>query len=183
MPMAATNQMVAAVVTPCMLVLPLSSSPPPRAPSPVTIWAATRPESPLEVVKAYPTMVNAAEPSAIKAIVRIPAGFSLRCRSIPTQAPQSSARILSEMDPQGYGNSECQLSMSHCISYGNENANGMQREALQEGTTSVQFDVRALVRFRPWSTLVAPVRQGKFARFRPSSVFAIDESGSPAHGR
>src|SRR6267143_405068 len=132
MPMAATNQMVAAVVTPCMLVLPLSNTPPPRKPTPVTIWAATRPESPLELVKAYPTMVNAAEPSAIKAIVRIPAGFSLRCRSIPTQAPHSSARMLSEMDPQGYGNNECQLSMSHCISYGNENANGMQREELQD---------------------------------------------------
>src|SRR6267143_2480507 len=132
MPMAATNQMVAAVVTPCMLVLPLSNTPPPRKPTPVTIWAATRPESPLELVKAYPTMVNAAEPSAIKAIVRIPAGFSLRCRSIPTQAPHSSARILSEMDPHGYGNNECQLSVSQCISYGNENAKGMQREELQE---------------------------------------------------
>src|SRR5205807_2934647 len=88
--------------------------------------------SPVELAKAYPTMVNTAEPSAIKAIVRIPAGFSLRCRSIPTQAPHSSARILSEMDPHGYGNNECQLSVSQCISYGNENAKGMQREELQE---------------------------------------------------
>src|SRR4030088_2669628 len=83
-------------------------------------------------------MVNAAEPSAIKAIVRIPAGFSLRCRSIPTQAPHSSARILSEIDPQGYGNNECQLSVIHCISYGNENANGMQREEFQEPATPVR---------------------------------------------
>src|ERR1700720_4514732 len=99
MPMAPTNQMVAAVVTPCMLVLPLSSTPPPRKPTPVTICAATRPDSAAERVKA---------------------------------APHSSARILSEMDPHGYGNNECQLSVSQCISYGNENANGMQREELQE---------------------------------------------------
>src|SRR5258708_12128150 len=99
--MAATNQIVAAVVTPWMLVVPLGRKPPQRKPTPVKIWAATRPESPLELVNAYPTIVNADEPSAIKAIVRMPAGFSLRCRSIPTQAPHSSARMLSETDPHG----------------------------------------------------------------------------------
>src|SRR5208282_546389 len=115
MPIAATIQIVAAVVAPCTPPVPRIRTPAPRKPIPATICAATLPESPVLLVNAYPTIVNAQEPSATSAIVRKPAGFSLRSLSLPTQAPQRTANTASAIEAQGLGKRTCQLSFNQLM--------------------------------------------------------------------
>ncbi len=68
---------------------------------PVTICAATRPESPVVVEKAKEAIVKTADPRQTKIIVRNPAGFSRRCRSPPTTAPQTTDTSASTTESHG----------------------------------------------------------------------------------
>ena len=96
---------VAAVVMPLTLLRECRMAPAPRNPMPVTICAATRPESPVVVTKAKETMVNTAEPRHTRLRVRRPAGLSCRSRSRPMMAPQATATIASRTSSQGEGSS------------------------------------------------------------------------------
>ncbi len=90
-PMDAETQMIAAVVAPLTRRRPCRMTPAPRKPIPVTICAATRPESPVVLVKANESIVKTAAPRQTRAIVRMPAGFSRRCRSPPMSMPHAMA--------------------------------------------------------------------------------------------
>src|SRR6185312_2562920 len=92
MPMAATTQMVAAVVRPltcspwCMI------APAPMKPMPVTIWAAMRVGSASTTpVKFLETIMNKHAPTQIRMLVRRPAALSESSRSMPMIAPKTSA--------------------------------------------------------------------------------------------
>src|ERR1700736_6668837 len=95
--------------------VPRIRTPAPRKPIPVTICAATRPASPVLLVNAYPTIVNAQEPRATSAMVRKPAGFSLRSLSLPTQAPQRTANTASAIGAHGLGKRTRQFSINQLI--------------------------------------------------------------------
>ena len=82
-------------------ITPTRITPAPRKPMPVTICAATRPESPVVVVKTNETIVKVAEPKQTSTSVRRPAGFSLRSRSVPTSAPHSTATSASTIGAAG----------------------------------------------------------------------------------
>ncbi len=110
MPMAAVTQMTAAVVMPLITRWPCRITPAPRKPMPVTICAATRPESPVVVVKANDAMVNVADPRHTRESVRSPAGFSRRCRSPPTRRPQRIAAKARTVSSHGAGKWTRQLS-------------------------------------------------------------------------
>ena len=75
MPMAATAQMVAAVVRPRTMSLRKKMVPAPRKPMPVTIWAATR-EGSVGLKPYAPTIVNRQEPRETMVTVRSPAARS-----------------------------------------------------------------------------------------------------------
>ena len=75
MPTAAFTQIVAAVVIPWTLVPLRRIAPPPRNPMPVTICAAMRSGVPPACAIWIETMVKSADPSAIRMLVRRPAGF------------------------------------------------------------------------------------------------------------
>ena len=77
---------------------------------PVTICAATRPESPVVVVKANEVMVKTAEPRQTSVMVRRPAGFSRRCRSSPRNAPHRMANRVRAISTKGLGRRPHKLS-------------------------------------------------------------------------
>ena len=74
-PIAEFTQIVAAVVIPSTVSPWRRIAPPPRKPMPVTICPATRLVSPTPLVISRDRIVNSAEPTAIRMLVRSPAGF------------------------------------------------------------------------------------------------------------
>src|SRR6476646_1656135 len=100
MPIAATTQRLAAVVSPRPERPWRMIAPAPRKPIPVTIWAAIRVGSyvtpfraeKLKSVQAYAeTIVNSAEPTPTSMWVRNPASRSLSSRSAPIAPPRMPA--------------------------------------------------------------------------------------------
>ena len=86
-PMAATDQMPAAVVRPSTRSLTWMIVPAPRKPMPVTIWATRRDTaSSLPSNASSPTSVNRQAPMATTAKVRTPAGLSWRLAFQPEDA-------------------------------------------------------------------------------------------------
>ena len=73
---------------------------------PVTICAATRPESPVELVKAYPTMVNSAEPRHTSIMVRNPARL-LPALALATHNPTAARRHQNERDLRPRHRQQC----------------------------------------------------------------------------
>src|SRR5689334_16254120 len=110
MPIAATTQSAAAVVSPLTVKPWRMIAPAPRKPIPVTICAAIRvgsartmfPPPTRKSRKAYAeTIVNSAEPIATSMCVRKPASCSRSSRSIPTAPPSAAAiTIRSVASPQ-----------------------------------------------------------------------------------
>jgi hypothetical protein len=88
-------------------------APAPRKPIPVTICAATRPESPVVVVNANEAIVKAADPRQTRMSVRKPAGFSCLSRSVPTTAPQITEVSANTTCSHGVGKNPCKFSMRH----------------------------------------------------------------------
>jgi hypothetical protein len=76
--MDAVSQMAAAVVMPLTLFPECRMAPAPRNPIPVTICAATRPESPVVDVNANEIIVKTVDPRHTRIRVRRPAGLSCR---------------------------------------------------------------------------------------------------------
>src|SRR5690606_11086243 len=85
-PSAAASQIVAAVVKPMTRPESLSSTPAPRKPTPVTIFAATRTGSSSPPIRSE-NVVNKVAPVQIRMIVRNPAGRSRYSRSAPISPP------------------------------------------------------------------------------------------------
>src|SRR6266478_9660874 len=93
MPTAATAQMPAAVVSPRTVPPSFRIMPPPRKPTPVRTFAATRPGASPEI---WPNTskeraVKSAEPMATRLNVRSPAGLPMSSRSRPTTNPSRPA--------------------------------------------------------------------------------------------
>ena len=110
MPIAAVIHTAAAVVIPLTSRPPCTIAPAPRKPTPVTICAATRPESPCGVVKTKDTIVYTAAPRQTRMSVRSPAGLSCRSRSVPITAPQAMAANASTICSHGAGSCHRRLS-------------------------------------------------------------------------
>src|ERR1051325_5905438 len=99
MPIAATTQMVAALVSPTTAPRAWRIVPAPMKPTPVTIWAATRVVSvpggidppPADSI-ASDRWVYSTEPTQIRMLVRSPAGLPPISRSRPIAPPSSVAR-------------------------------------------------------------------------------------------
>src|SRR5689334_19132617 len=130
MPIAATTQSVAAVVSPRTERPSRMMAPAPRKPIPVTIWAAIRVGSVRTSVpplvrnswKPYAeTIVKSAAPSETSRCVRMPASRSRSSRSKPTTAPSPPAAVRrrSASQPSSDGTSLTR------------NRNGLLLEALQ----------------------------------------------------
>ena len=102
-PIAATNQIVAAVVIPVIPSSDLKMTPAPRKPTPVTIWAATRMGSlgALEPVYTCQAMIEArvkrADPAQMNMLVLSPAGLSAYSLSSPNRAPHRTDTVSFEM--------------------------------------------------------------------------------------
>jgi hypothetical protein len=91
-PMAATTQIVAAVVRPVTCSPSRMMAPAPRKPMPETIWAAMRVMSAPEAAASSREMIaNRQDPRQIRMLVRRPAALSLSSRSRPMEAPRARA--------------------------------------------------------------------------------------------
>src|SRR3984893_14054805 len=95
MPIAASTQIVAAVVMPTVLPLSRKIAPAPRNPIPCTILEAIRvlPVSPRRCAITPDRSVNNAAPRDTNRLVRIPAGRLHKSRSTPMAAPSSAATV------------------------------------------------------------------------------------------
>src|SRR5713101_5076409 len=92
MPMAATTQIVAALVRPVTAPRVWRMVPAPMKPTPARIWAATRPGSPLSAAMRTERTVNRVAPMLMRMLVRRPAGFPFSSRSRPMAPPSKTAR-------------------------------------------------------------------------------------------
>src|SRR6266849_3569795 len=92
MPMAATTQIVAALVRPVTAPRVWRIVPAPMKPTPARIWAATRPGSPLSAAMRTERTVNRVAPMLMRMLVRRPAGFPFSSRSRPMAPPSKTAR-------------------------------------------------------------------------------------------
>src|SRR5437667_7296250 len=92
MPMAATTQIVAALVRPVTAPRVWRMVPAPMKPTPARIWAATRPGSPLSAAMRMDRTVNRVAPMLMRMFVRRPAGFPFSSRSRPMAPPRTTAR-------------------------------------------------------------------------------------------
>jgi hypothetical protein len=130
------------------------------------------------------------EPSAIRAIVRKPAGFSLRSLSLPTKPPQRAASTARAISAQGLGKNRCQLSISQLMNpgkagrsslrdcpvvrLGNEGSAGQpefNRQKLQECGSSRSAGVPGVREFQE-----APGRRGKKFSALHVEIFFSDNS-------
>src|SRR5262245_13639198 len=92
MPMPATTQIVAAVVSPRTNPCECSTAPAPRKPMPEMICAAMRVGSPPSIWATFVEMLmNNVQPTQIRMFVRSPAGLSRISRSIPMMPPRIAA--------------------------------------------------------------------------------------------
>src|SRR5438128_5407119 len=92
MPMAATTQIVAALVKPVTAPRVWRMVPAPMKPTPARIWAATRPGSPRSAAMRTERSVNRVAPMLMRMLVRRPAGFPFSSRSRPMAPPSTTAR-------------------------------------------------------------------------------------------
>ena len=90
--MAATTQMVAALVRPVTAPRVWRMVPAPMKPTPARIWAATRPGSPLSAAMRMDSTVKSVAPMLMRMLVRRPAGFPFSSRSRPMAPPSTTAR-------------------------------------------------------------------------------------------
>ena len=90
--MAATTQIVAALVSPTTAPRACRIVPAPMKPTPVTIWPATRVASVAPWTIVNDSCVYSAEPMQIRMLVRRPAGLPPSSRSSPMAPPNSVAR-------------------------------------------------------------------------------------------
>src|SRR5690606_8962111 len=93
-PIAATTQIVAALVRPVMVPRVCRMVPAPRNPMPVTTCAAIRPGSPTWfAAMRVERSISSAEPRQMRMLVRRPAGFPRNSRSRPIAPPANAATI------------------------------------------------------------------------------------------
>jgi hypothetical protein len=110
-PIAATNQMVDAVVIPVIPSSDLKMTPAPRNPTPVTIWAATRMGSlggfaPVYTCQAMiEANVKRVDPAQMNMLVLSPAGLAAYSLSRPNRAPHS-------VDTASFEMTECSSKMT-----------------------------------------------------------------------
>src|SRR3954470_1980383 len=145
MPMAATTQSVAAVVSPRIESPSRMIAPAPRKPMPVTICAAMRDGSARTMLslptrnswKPYAeTIVNSADPSDTSRCVRIPASRSRISRSKPMMAPSPHANV--RRTSASHPSSDGALA-TRCI----DSLLLMERELLDAGSSEVEQLVQA----------------------------------------